>query len=88
MPTIQITEAVFTTSHPETGASGTITVHEEAGGIALDVATSSGAGRGSLIHSAIVNNGNLETRIVAAPGTSIIVLPNGVGDPLFVWPAF
>lgn len=81
-----MSHTVYPFNYPSTGANGEIVSHEEAGGVALDMRTSANAGRGSLVHAAIHDGGLGHVTVNAAPGVSITVLPNGPGEPLFVWP--
>lgn len=81
-----MSHTVYPFQYP-TGANGEIVSREEAGGVVLDMRTSASAGRNSLVHAAIHDGGLGALTISAAQGVTITVLPNGPGEPLFVWPA-
>lgn len=68
-------------------ADGTVTSREESGGVALDLSTVAGVGRNSIVHMAVHNGGSgAQITVIAAEGVHIVVLPNGVGEPLFERP--
>jgi len=69
-------------------ADGTVTAREESGGVALDLSTVAGIARNSIVHAAIHNGGSGgQINVVAVEGMRVVVVPNGVGEPLFTWPA-